>query len=436
VSHMENIATLSRPESRAAPNWLKNVTLLWENRRLLARVGVIALVLSTVIAFTLPKQYESSGRLMPPDQPSSGSAMLAALAGRSLAGSSLGAFGSLAGGLLGGRTSSALYIDLLQSRTISDHLIDHFDLQHVYHKRYRVDTVKYLQRHTKIAEDKKSGVISLTFTDTDPQRARAIAQAYLDELNSVLTTSNTSSAHREREFIEKRLVTVQADLRDAEKALSEFSSVHTTLDIKDQTHAMVDAAAKLQAELIVGQSQLESLEQIYGNENVRVRAARARIASLQHDLSKLGGSSAVQPDDDTNSNIGEDNKSLYPSIRQLPRLAVPYANLYRRVRIQETVFELLSQQYEMAHIEEAKDTPVVGVIDFPQVPEKKSFPPRAIVLLFLTIFSLGMASIFILIRDHWRQTDASDQRKVLAQEIACSLTNRWSHISMRRGGAR
>jgi uncharacterized protein involved in exopolysaccharide biosynthesis len=369
---------------------------------------------------------------MPPDQPSSGGAMLAMLAGRSLSGGGLGTLGSLAGGLLGGRTSSALYIDLLESRTVSDRLIDRFNLEHVYHKRYRIDTVKYLLRHTKIEDDKKSGVISLTFTDTDPQRARAIAQAYLEDLNAVLTNSNTSSAHREREFIEKRLVKVQGDLLDAEKALSEFSSVHTTLDIKDQTHAMVDAAAKLQAELIVGQSELQSLEQIYGNENVRVRAARARIASLQRDLTKLGGSSAVQPDDG-NAASSEDSKELYPSIRQLPRLAVPYANLYRRVRIQETVFELLSQQYEMARIEEAKDTPVVSVIDYPQVPERKSFPPRTIVLLLLTLCSLGIASVYLLVREHWSHINAFDRRKILAQEITSSLLKRWQRFTAKRG---
>ena len=430
---IEDIETSSAPEAGTPANWVRNATSLWENRRLLARIGGIALVLSTVIAFTLPKQYESSGRLMPPDQPSSGGAMLALLAGRSLGGSGLGALGGLAGSLLGGRTSSALYQDLLQSRSISDNLIDRFDLQHIYHKRYRIDTVKYLMRHTTIVEDKKSGVITLTFTDTNPQRAQAIAQAYLEELNAVLTKSNTSAAHREREFIEKRLVKVQADLESAEKALSQFSSVHTTLDIKEQTHAMVDAAAKLQAELIVGQSELESLQQIYGNENVRVRAARARIGSLQHDLMKLGGSSAVQSDD-TNLTSSDDNKDLYPSIRQLPRLAVPYANLYRRVRIQETVFELLSQQYEMARIEEAKDTPVVGVIDYPQVAEKKSFPPRMIMLLSLTLLSLGMASFLILMRDRWRHLGASDHRKVLARAIATSLSKRWQRLPLKRTG--
>ena len=97
----------------------------------------------------------------------------------------------------------------------------------------------------------------------------------------MVTHANTSSARREREFIEKRLVSVQAELQSAEKALSQFSSTNVTLDIKEQTHAMVDAAAKLQAELIVGQSELDSLQQIYGDGNVRVRAARARIGVLK-----------------------------------------------------------------------------------------------------------------------------------------------------------
>jgi capsule polysaccharide export protein KpsE/RkpR len=406
-------------------NWVTNATLLWNHRRFLARVTGIALILTAVFAFfLLPKQYDSVARLMPPDQQSSGgAALLAAVAGRALGG--LGSLGSLAGGLLGGgKTSTSLYIDLLHSRTVCDHIIDRFDLQHVYHKRYRIDTVKYLTRHTSIVDDKKSGVITLTFTDTDPVRARAIAQAYLEELNKTLTTSSTSSARREREFIEKRLVTVRVQLHDAEEALSQFSSVNTTLDIKEQTRAMVDAAAKLQAELIVEQSELESIQQIYGDENVRVRATRARVASLQHELEKLGGSSAALPAD-TGKSSEQDNNSLYPSLRQLPRLAVPYAALYRNVRIQETVFELLSQQYEMARIEEAKDTPVVSVFDPPLLPEKKSFPPRLLVILVLTLLVDIAASFLVIARHRWRQVSVTDPRRLLAEQIEESIRSRF-----------
>src|SRR6202012_5150021 len=109
-----------------------------------------------------------------------------------------------------------------------------------------------------------------------------------------------------------------------------------------------------------------------------------------------------------------DKGELYPPLRQLPRLAVPYADLYRRVKVEETVFELLTQQYEMARIEEAKDIPVVSVIDPPGIPEKKSFPPRLLLSLLLTFLSFTGASTLILIRDHWSTVDPRDPRKVLA----------------------
>jgi uncharacterized protein involved in exopolysaccharide biosynthesis len=420
-------AEIMARKTQPMANWVRNANLLWGHRRQLARVAAVALILSAAIAFLTPKRYESVARLMPPEQPSSGAAMLAALAGHSLGG--LAGFGNLAG-LLGGRTSGALFIDLLHSRTISDHIIDRFNLQHVYKKRYRIDTVKYLAHHTTVVDDKKSGVITITFSDTDPRRAQAITQAYLDELNRIVTLANTSSARREREFIEKRLVSVQAELQGAEKALSQFSSTNVTLDIKEQTHAMVDAAAKLQAELIVGQSELDSLEQIYGEGNVRVRAARARIGVLKSELTKMSGSAS--PEESNQSSVT--SSELYPSLRQLPRLAVPYADLYRRVRIQETVFELLSQQYEMARIEEAKDTPVVAVIDQPLVAEKKSFPPRLLVILLLTTLSVAATCFYIILRSMWEHVSTGDPRKVLAQEIGESLRRQMERRLQRRVG--
>jgi uncharacterized protein involved in exopolysaccharide biosynthesis len=395
----------------ASPNWVVNLGLLFDHRGFLMRVGVTALVASAILAFLLPKQYESTARIMPPDNAGSGSAMLAALAGRATGG--LGGLGSLAGSLIGGRSSSILFVELLQSRSVADDIIDRFHLQQVYGKRYRIDTVKYLAKHTSITEDKKSGVITLTVTDTDAERCRAIAQTYLEELNSLVTRSNTSSARQERQFIEKRLVSVRADLQDAQMALSAFSSTNTTLDIKEQTHAMVDAASKLQAQKIVGESELASLSQIYGDDNVRVRAARARIAELQHAIQKMSG--------DSDASAVGDAQDEYPSLRQLPRLAVPYANLYRRVRIEETVYELLSQQYEMARISEAKDTPIVSVIDSPLLAEKKSFPPRLLLMLALTGASLVAASVYVLLRKWWLQVDSVDPRKELAQKVSAAI---------------
>ena len=339
--------------------------------------------------------------------------MLAALA-RS---SSLGGLGTLASGLLGSHTSTALFINLLKSGTVSSHIIDRFQLQHLYGNRYRVDTAKRLARRTTITEDKKSGVITVEVEDHDPVRARDMAQAYLDELNKLVTQTSTSSAHRERVFIERRLHAVSADLERAQMALSEFSSKNSTIDIKEQTHAMVDAGARVQGELLVAQSGLESLRQIYGDSNVRVHETEARIASLQRELEKMTGSSAplvpgAVGGAGAKSDV-EDKGELYPPLRQLPRLAVPYADLYRQVRVQETVYELLTQQYEMARIDEAKDVPVVSVIDTPGVPEKKSFPPRLLLTLALTFLVFAATAALILIRDYWSKVDSDNPGKML-----------------------
>ncbi len=396
----------------STPNWVVNAELLWTHRRSLARTILIAAIVSLAIAFLIPKRYEATARIMPPENGGGSAAMLAALAGRAAGG--LGSLGGLAGSLLGGHNTSALFVDLLRSGTVSGHLIDRYNLQQAYGKRYRVDAAKYLAHHTTIVDDKKSGVITITVEDADPYRARDLAAAYLDELNHIVTSTSTSSARQERLFIERRLAAVQTDLEQAQLELSNFSSTHATLDIKEQTHAMVDSAAKLQGMLIAGQSELGSLEQIYGDGNVRVRAAQARVASLQRELSRMSGTDAPLPSSTTQA-VAKDE--LYPPLRQLPRLAVPYANLYRRVRIQETVYELLTQEYEAARIEEAKDTPVVNVIDAPGVPEKKSFPPRLIVALLLTLATAIAAVAHALLRQRWQQMKQDDPRKRLLLTI-------------------
>jgi uncharacterized protein involved in exopolysaccharide biosynthesis len=414
------MTTILKPDEA----WISNVALLWANRRLLVRVAALAFALSAVTAFILPKQYESTTRIMPPEQASGSAAMLAALMGR---GSAPGLAG-LASGILGGHTNGALFISLLHSGTISGHLIDHFQLQHVYRKRYVDDTAKKLARKTTISEDAKSGVITIVVEDTDRERARDLAQAYVDELNSLVAKVDTSSARREREFIEQRLQTVDRDLQQAQVEMSEFSTKNAAIDIKEQTRAMVDAGARLQGQLVASQSELDSLEQIYGNQNVRVRSAEARVGVLRRELERESDGSGLQP----NEPAGEDAQP-YPALRQLPALAVPWANLYRRVRIQETVYEMLSAQYETARIEEAKSIPTVSVIDPAGWPERKSSPHRLIIILGSTGLALAMASLYLLAQRSWLAIDETDGRKAIAREMAAT----WStYIGRHIGGAR
>jgi uncharacterized protein involved in exopolysaccharide biosynthesis len=381
----------------------------WTRRQTIVRVTCSGFALSAIAAFLIPRRYVSSARLMPPDQSSSGSglAMLAAAGGG--AGSGLG---SLAGGILGLKSSGALFVGILQSRTVRDDLVRSFQLQKIYGDRYAEDARNHLAENSDIFEDRKSGIITIAVTDKQPERAAGMAQAYTEELNRVVTQMSTSSAHREREFLEERLKSVQADLEGAEKEFSLFASENGTIDIQTQGKAMIEGAATLQGQLIADESELQGLKQIYTDDNVRVRSVRAQIAELQSQLEKIGGQSETSASPE--HTLGDLN---YPSIRKLPLLGVAYADLYRRTKVQEAVFETLTREYELAKVQEVKETPSVKVLDPASIPEKKSFPPRLLIIFLGTISALVAGMAWMILRALWEETDPQDPRREFAVEL-------------------
>jgi len=405
------------------PSLLPHLRLFWENRRLLSRAAIVGLFASVLIAFVIPVRYQSVTRLMPPDdQSSSGLGTLAAMAGSSGASGLAG----MAGDLLGIKSSGDLFIGVLGSDTIQDDLIHQFQLMKVYHDSKIEDARKDLAEHTAISADRKSGIISIAVTDHDPKRAAAMAQAYVSELNVLVAQLSTSSARRERVFLEGRLQKVKGDLDSAEQNFSIFASKNTAIDIPEQGKAMVDAAATLQGQLIAAQAELSGLQQIYTDNNVRVRAAEAHVEELQKKLNEIGG--AGTGSDSAN------NDSLYPSIRKLPLLGVTYADLYRQTKIQETVYELLTQQYELAKVQEAKEIPTVKVLDPAMVPTKKSFPPRSIIAVLGTMLGLTLAMTWIAGKTRWDAVDASDPRKAFAAEVVTTARARLPGFMRNRNG--
>jgi capsule polysaccharide export protein KpsE/RkpR len=406
---LEEVASPDFAVIESREKTVERLRLLWEQRRVLGKTVAISLVLGLLLAFIIPSHYESTVQLMPPDSDdSSGMTMLAALAGSTGAMSGLGA---IAGDLLGLKNSGAVFVGILRSRTVQDRLVDRFNLQEVYWEKYKEDACKDLADNSDISEDRKSGIITIEVTDNDPQRAAAIAQAYVDELNRLAAEVSTSAAHRERVFLEERLRSVKRDLNNASVAFSQFSSKNTTIDIEEQAKAMVGAAAALQGELIASESELKGLEQIFTPNNVRVRSIKSRIAELRAQLAKLGGEAgtAGQP--------GQSGDSMYPTMRQLPILGVTYFDLYREAKIQEAVYETLTQRYELAKVQEAKETPSVKVLDGANLPETKSFPPRLLIILLTTFLSVAGCVCWILARARWQRTDANDPGKVLATEV-------------------
>ena len=398
-------------EARAArERMIARLQLLWKERGFLFRATVLGLVAAAALAFLIPKRYESTARLMPPEsQSGSGMAMLAAMSGSA-------GLSAMAGNLLGMKSSGALFVGVLQSRTIQDRLIAQFDLKNFYGASRLEDARDHLANRTSISEDRKSGIVTISVADEGPERAAALAAAYVEELDRLAVNLTTSAAHRERMFLEERLWAVKEDLDAAAKDFSEFASKNTMLDIREQGNAMVEAAATLQGQFIAVQTELEGLRQIYTDNNVRVRTVRARIAELRKQLEKMGGTSAL-PAPGTEKAEG----SLYPTLRELPLLGVTYADLYRRTKIQETIFELLTQQYELAKVQEAKEIPSVKVLDEPVVPEKKSFPPRLLIMALGTALAFAFSTAWVLGNARWQEMDPADPGRQLAEEVFTTM---------------
>ena len=393
--------------------------LVWEYRRILGKWIACGVIVSLLLWLILPRRYESTVRLMPPEMSSSSSILGLLLGGgTSAAGSPMA---GLAASMLGGKTTGDLYIDVLTGTSVLDPIIDKFDLKKEYRDKYYEFARKDLINRTTIDTNRKSGVITITVTASSPKLAQALAQAYADQLDSVVRAVSSSSAHRERVFLENRLKVVKDELDDSSKKLASFASKNVALDIPEQAKATLTAAARGQAELIAAQSELEGLRQIYTDNNFRVKAVEARIAELRRNVDMQ----------QTNTSPG----SMMDWIKKLPQLGVDWANYYRTATLDELVYEALIKQYELAKVQEAKETTPVTILDPPLLPERKSYPKGSIFLLAGLILSTLGGMTYIISSDAYRRVDPDHPAKMYIEETRARWIARWQNNKLRMRSA-
>lgn len=410
VDHDEIVETIPERAVRHS-SWVSRwLPLLLERARFITIVVTVAAVVGIALAFLLPVRYESECRLMTSE--TNGTAKLL----KSLGGiGDAAALAGYTGSELGGDSNTGRFIGILRSRTAADRVIDKLDLMKVYGARKRETARRILEQNTSIAEERKTDQIVLRVTDHDAQRAERIARAYIDELNALNAQLNTTEAHREREFLEQRIREVNDELQVAAQKLSKFSQKTSVMAVGDQEKAMFESVAKLQTELIQARTQLSGLEQIYSSDYYMTREARARIATLTKELQALRGS-------DTSSGT----EGMFPSINQLPDLVVTYSDLYKRAKILEVTSEVLNRQLELVKTDEVKELPVIRVLDEPEVPSSKSWPPRKLILLIAVLVGFMGAVGWVIIRKIWEELSPDHDFKVaLATMHTWRTEKRW-----------
>jgi uncharacterized protein involved in exopolysaccharide biosynthesis len=394
---------IAEHESESMPIPIDEIAAMLLSRwRFLALAAGLGFALALGFALMIPNQYTSTAQLMPPDpQTFTSSSMLSVLNGLGYISPSMGSL------MMSTRTPGSTAIGILSSRTALDDIVNRLGLMEVYHCKLHFQARNRLLGATSFAEDKKSGIITISVLDEDPNRARDIAAAYVDELDQLVNRVSTSSSRRERIFLEQRLKSIKDELDASSRALSQFSSRNATLDIQKQGEATVEEASKIQGELITAQGELSGLRANLADDNPRIRAIRARIDELQSQLRKLSGEGEIADGSDLKPD------EMLPSVRKLPLLGLTYYDLYRQVTMQENIYETLTKQYELAKVQEAKEVPPIKVLDEPVPAEKKSSPHRLTIVVLGTWIGALLGISWIFVGRWWKNADSSHPAKTL-----------------------
>ena len=352
--------------------------VVWRHRRLVGGVLAVGLCLTALVSLLLPRMYESTATLIAPKE-----------------GPNTGLLGSLAvvTGLVQQTPNMSvpsltpnrdMLVSILKSRTMAQTLITRLRLQERYGARYMEDAIRKLEDHVRILVSKE-GVISVRVEDTEPQVAADIANLYLDELDRLVGRYGTSEAGNQRSFLTTQLAQARVGLDSAEEKLRRFQEKNRAVALQEQTRGAIEAAARLKGEIMLAEVQLQVVRNFATESNPDTVALRRRIEEMRRQLVKLESSDGVM------RGIGQREQGDFTvPLPKVPEVGIELARLTRDVKVQETLVLLLTQQNEQARIAEAKDVPIVQILDR-AVPAERHARPR----LRINLAIGGVTSIFV-----------------------------------------
>ena len=346
--------------------------------------GVFAI--ATVYAFLLPFSYTSTASFIPPAL-SSGNSMASAVAGQ------LTALG--AGGLLnGGKSPGDLYAAILQSRSVSSELVKRFDLMHVYGVKKESQAERALDANTAVTVDMKSSIVKVDVSARSPTLAHDLASAYMDALREADGRLALGQSSQRRLFFEQQLAKEKDDLEEAEVELKRTEEQSGLIAPSGQTDAEIKTIADTQAQIAVREVQLAALRDSATEQNPEVIRLRSEIDDLQGQLARLQRGS------------GKESTAAIPTSK-VPEIQLEYVRKEREVKYHEALFDMLSRQYEAARLDEARDAPVLQVLDAASYPDTKSSPKRSYYMAGGLAFGFIASCVWVLTRKRLESVRAS-----------------------------
>jgi uncharacterized protein involved in exopolysaccharide biosynthesis len=346
-------------------------------RRLILKIAAYTVVGAVIVSLLLPIRYTATTSILPPQQTSSaGSALMAQLG-------NLSSVASLAGGSLGLKNPNDLQVAMLKSRTVEDSMLDRFHLVQLFDVKQRSDARKKLENVVDIDSGAKDGLIRISVTDKNPQRAAEMANGYVEEFKRLSAGLAVTEASQRRLFFEQQLAQAKDNLANAEENLKRTGQKTGLIQLDSQMRATIELVAELRGEIAAKEVQINGMRSFATGENPELQLAEQQLAGLRSQAEKMGAAS-------------EDASNALIPRGGVQEAGIEYIRKLRDVKYFETIFDLLARQYEIAKVDEARQGATVQVVDRAIVPDRRSSPRRTLIVLGAAVLGLflGLAWAF------------------------------------------
>lgn len=347
------------PETEDEISLLDLLILLAQHKKLIAGMTLLFAAFSLGISLLLPAQYTAMVSILPPQQ---GSSMSSALM------SQLGGMAALAGGSLGIKNPNDQYIAMFKSQTVENAMVQKYGLMQEYHAKLLSGAAKAFEGHAKIDGSGKDGLIHISVTDRDPRRAAELANGYIDQYRALSEHLAIGEAAQRRLFFEKQLEQAKNNLANAEDALKNTQQTTGIIEANSQARALVESAASLRAKIAAQEVTVQGMRTYAAGQNTQLTEAEKELDGLRGQLAQLSSSS-------------DGGDSLIPTKGKISDAGLDYMRKLRDVKYNETIFEILAKQFEMAKLDEAKEGALIQVVDPAIVPDRKSAPKRGLIVI-------------------------------------------------------
>lgn len=377
-----------------AVSMVRVLTILGRQKKLVIGIPIVTGIAALAVSFLMTPIFVSTAVVMPPQQ-SQGSGAAAAL---------LGQIGGLAGVGVG-KSPSELYVGMLKSRTIADSLINEFKLKDYYHAKTMDEVRKKLLLASTIIGSKDT-LISITVEDKDPKMAAQLANGYVSSLIKLNENLATSEAALRRKFFEQQMISSKNDLANAEVALAKIQENTGMIELEGQVKGLIANAAQLQGEIAAKEIQLSAMRSYAAKDNPELLQLQEQIRAMNAQMAQL-----------TKGNRSN-SPGLMIATGKIPQVGVEYVRGLREVKYYQAIFEVMAKQFELAKVDESKESAVIQELDKAIPADKKKRPVRSVILMMGVIGGLLLGVIVALLRDLHNRSRSSVEGQA-----------RWSELS-------